>query len=230
MCKDEDHKKDCCCCIQGPQGVPGLQGEQGIQGVPGAQGVMGPQGVQGVQGLQGPAGVCNPEDCHGHGHDCHCCESWANIWAIPPQTLGAFGAATDSVLFQFQNEVTAADFDLSMMNVNGDVKFLKAGVYRIGYIAEAKVLPPLPSPTPSFAFGMWRNGLLVPGSVISGFTQAPDDDTLQVNGDIIIQISANDVLRLRNASSNSLSMTPNTVGLAFPGFIASLSIFCLKSL
>jgi len=77
MCKDDMSKKDCCCCNQGPQGVPGLQGAQGIQGVPGAQGSTGPQGVQGVMGLQGVPGVCQPGDCTGGGGAA--CERYANV-------------------------------------------------------------------------------------------------------------------------------------------------------
>jgi hypothetical protein len=227
MCK-EDCKNDCCCCIQGPQGVPGLQGEQGIQGVPGAQGIPGQQGVQGVQGLQGPPGICKPEDCQGG--DCKCCEAYANVWAQPPQILGPNGAANDAVLFQFQNAVSAPDFDLSMMSVDGSVKFLKAGAYRINYGAEAKVSQPIPVPVPSFSFGLWKNGVLVPGSTISGYTQAPGDDTLQVNGEVMIDIAANDIVKLRNASSNGIDMTPNTVGIAFPVTVATLNINCLKAL
>lgn len=230
MCKEEGHKKDCCCCIQGPQGVPGLQGEQGIQGVPGAQGIMGPQGVQGVQGLQGPPGICTPEQCQGHGEECKCCESYANVWAQPPQILGPNGAANDAVVFQFQNAVVAADFDLSQMSVDGSVKFLKSGAYSIAYGAEAKVSQPIPLPVPSFSFGLWKNNVLIPGSTISGYTQAPGDDTIQVNGQVIIDILANDVIKLRNASSNSVDMTPNTVGIAFPVTVATLNIHCLKSL
>lgn len=228
MCKEEGHMKDCCCCIQGPQGVPGLMGPQGPQGVPGVQGAMGSQGVQGVQGLQGPPGVCNPDDCTGGGGGSSACESYANIWAQPPQVLGAFGTATDTVLFQNQNAVIAADFDLSMIAINGDVKFLKAGVYSISYGAEAKVSQPIPLPVPSFSFGLWKNGVIVPGSTISGYTQAPGDDTIQVNGEVMINIAANDIVRLRNASSNGIDMTPNTVGIAFPVTVATLNIQCLK--
>ena len=227
MCKDESHKKDCCCCIQGPQGVPGLMGPQGIQGVPGAQGATGPQGIQGVQGLQGPPGVCTPEQCQGEG--CDCCESYANVWAQPPQILGPFGSANDSVLFQFQNAVVAADFDLSMMSVDGSIKFLKSGVYRIAYGAEAKVSQPIPLPVPSFSFGLWKNAVLVPGSTISGYTQAPGDDTIQVGGEVMIVVAANDIVKLRNASSNGVDMTPNTVGIAFPVTVATMNINCLKA-
>lgn len=228
MCKDDMYKKDCCCCIQGPQGVPGLQGEQGIQGVPGTQGIAGQTGAQGVQGLQGPAGICRPEDCHGG--DCKCCESYANVWAQPPQVLAAFGTGADAVLFQFQNSATVADFDISMMSLDGSIKFLKAGVYRINFGAEAKITQPVPNPVPSFSFGLWLNNVIVPGSTISGYTQAPSDDTTQVTGEVMINISAGDVLKLRNASSNSVDMTPNTLGIVFPVTVATLNINCLKSI
>lgn len=226
MCKEDmyDHKR---CCEQGPQGVPGLQGPQGLQGVPGAQGIPGQTGLQGPQGLQGPAG----KDCNGgDGRDCKCCESYANIWAQPPQILGPFGSATDSVLFQFINAVVAADFDLSMMSVDGSVKFLKAGVYRINFGAEAKVSQPIPLPVPSFSFGLWKNAVLIPGSTISGYTQAPGDDTIQITGEVMIQVAANDVIKLRNASSIGIDMTPNTVGIVFPVTVATLNINCLKLL
>lgn len=229
MCKEHmyDHEsKRCCGCKEGPQGVPGLQGMQGIQGSPGPQGPAGQTGAQGPQGLQGAPG----KDCDSSGRDCNCCESYANVWAQPPQILGPFGSANDSVLFQFQNAVVAADFDFSMMSVNGEVKFLKSGVYRIAYGAEAKVSQPIPLPVPSFSFGLWRNNVIIPGSTISGYTQAPGDDTIQVNGEVMISILAGDVLQLRNASSNGVDMTPNTVGIVFPVTVATLNIHCLKAL
>jgi hypothetical protein len=204
-----------------------LQGEQGIQGVPGAQGIPGPQGVQGVQGLQGPAG----KDCNGEHRDC-CCETWCNVYAAPPQTLQPFGNAGDTVLFQFQNAVTAADFDLSMMAINGEVRFLKAGIYYINWGAESRVQAPIPTPTPSFSFGLWldANPNPIPGSTLSGYTQAPNDDTLHISGEVTIQVNANQVLKLRNASSLIVEMNPNTIGIQFPVTVASLNIHCLKAL
>jgi len=226
MCKDERHEKDCCCCVQGPQGVSGLQGPQGLQGVPGAQGIPGQTGAQGPQGLQGPPGVC--EDCHDK--HCKCCESYANVYSSLAQFLGAFGAVNDTVQFQGANAVTALDFDLSMMNVNGDFKFLKSGVYIIRWGVEAKVQPPIPQPVPSFSFGLWLNGVVVPGSVISGYTQAPGDDTLPIAGEVIISVLAGDILRLRNASSEIINMNPNSIGVLFPVTVASLNVHCLKHL
>lgn len=223
MCDEMKNK----CCLQGPQGVPGLQGEQGIQGVPGAQGITGQTGVQGVQGLQGAAGVCSDEQCSGGGGKS--APSYANVWAQPPQILGSNGAANDAVLFQFQNAVVAADFDLSMMASDGSIKFLKSGAYEISYGAEAKVSQPIPVPVPSFSFGLWKNAVLVPGSTISGYTQAPGDDTIQVTGKVTIDIVANDVIKLRNASSNGIDMTPNTVGIAFPVTVAYVNTTRVKA-
>lgn len=227
MCKEEMYGRKCpCCCEQGPQGIPGLQGPQGIQGVPGAQGATGPQGVQGIQGMQGEPG----KDCDCSGlKDC-CCQSYANVWAQPPQILGPNGSPNDSVLFQFQNAVVAADFDFSMMSIDGSIKFLKSGIYSIAYGAEAKVSQPIPTPVPSFSFGLWKNNVLVPGSTISGYTQAPGDDTIQVTGEVMIQVTANDVVKLRNASSNGVDMTPNTVGIVFPVTVATLNIHCLQAI
>lgn len=43
--------------LQGPQGIPGVQGPAGPQGEPGPQGPAGPQGIQGETGLTGPQGL-----------------------------------------------------------------------------------------------------------------------------------------------------------------------------
>ncbi len=224
MCNDNMYKKECCCCIQGPQGVPGLMGPQGPQGVPGTQGAPGAQGIQGVQGLQGPAGICDCDE-----QRCQCCESYLNVYAIPPQLLTAFGGISDTVVFQGNNAIVAADFDITQMGVDGSIKFLKAGTYVINWGAEAKVAQPIPDPVPSFSLGLWLNNVLIPGSVISGYTQAPGDDTLHVTGEVIIDIPANAILKLRNASTNGISLTPDTVGVIFPVTIASLNIHCVKA-
>ncbi len=227
--KNWEHKK-CCDCKEGPQGVPGDQGPQGPQGVPGVQGAMGPQGVQGPRGLQGAPGKdCEPRPPCPPSEKC-CCNTWMNVFGSPPQTIAAFGTGADAVIFQGQNAVSTGDFDLSMMSVDGSVKFLKSGVYVINWGAEAKVQPPIPSPTPSFSFGLWLNNVVIPGSVISGYTQAPNDDTLHIDNEVIIKVNANDVLKLRNASAFILDMAPNTVGIQFPVVVATLNIHCLKDM
>ena len=231
MCKDEmygdnEHKR-CCGCKEGPQGVQGIQGLQGIQGVPGGQGPTGLQGPQGPQGLQGPAGKdCEPRP---PGEDC-CCSTWANVYATTPQVIDAYSAGNDFVLFDAQNSVTAADFDLTMMNVDGSIKFLKHGIYHIAWLLQARISPPVVSPVPSWSFGFWKNGILVPGSIYSGFTQAPGDDACHSSSELIIEIMAGDVLKLRNTSVSRVLLNPNVTGSVFPITIASVNIDCLKQI
>jgi hypothetical protein len=221
MCK-EDMNYKCCCCVQGPQGIPGLQGPQGVQGVPGAQGIPGQMGAQGPQGLQGPSG-----------QDCDCLEvslPYANVYASIAQIIQPYNVAqiADQVLFDKQNAVSLPDFDISQMNINGDIKFLKHGIYHLQWQLQARITPPIPTPVPSWSFGFWVNGVLVPGSIYSGFTQAPGDDACHSTGDVIIEIQMNDMLRLRNTSASQVALNPNVTGSAFPITIASINIECLK--
>lgn len=215
-----------CCCIQGPQGVPGLMGPQGPQGVPGVQGAMGSQGIQGVQGLQGPAG----KDC-----DCPDAfqEPYLNVFATAAQIIQPFNvpALADQVIFDAQNSNSGAlDFDLSQMNISGDIKFLKHGIYHLQWQLQARITSPVPNPVPSWSFGFWLNGILVPGSIYSGFTQAPGDDACHSTGDIIIEVKAGDMLRLRNTSVSQVALNPNVTGSVFPITIASINVEGLKSL
>lgn len=222
MCKDDMywHKK---CCEQGPQGVPGLQGAQGIQGVPGSQGIPGQTGAQGPQGTQGPAGIC---DCpEGSG-----CNSYANVFSNIAQLIKAYNVPGDTVLFNAQNSVHASDFDLSQMNVNGEIKFLKHAHYHIQWQLQARIATPVSDPVPSWSFGFWINGLLVPGSIYSGFTQAPGDDACHSTGDVIIEVKSGDLLKLRNTSISDVNLNPNVTGSVFPITIASITIECVEAL
>ncbi len=223
MCKEQHYEK---CCEQGPQGVPGMQGPQGIQGVPGPQGTMGLQGMQGPQGLQGPAG----KDCDCHEREDCCCEIYANVFATVPQIVRSYSDPQDMVLFDSMNSVSAGDFDLSQMNSLGEIKFLKHAIYHIQWQLQARIVPPVPEPVPSWSFGFWVNGILVPGSIYSGFTQAPGDDACHSTGDVIIEVKANDILKLRNTSVSNVALNPNVTGSVFPITIASVNIECMKAL
>ncbi len=228
MCKckenmDHDYNRKCCesCDCEGPIGPQGPRGPEGA---------MGPQGSQGPRGQMGPKGdpgVCSPEQCQGAGS---MCESYANVFASQPQLIDPYLGGVDYVKFDSQNAVAAADFDLSMMNNTGDIKFLRHAIYHIAWQLQARVSPPVPSPTPSWSFGFWLNGNLVPGSIYSGFTQAPGDDACHSTGDIIIEVQAGDVLKLRNTSVSRISLNPNITGSVFPITIASVNIECVKSL
>ena len=220
MCKEDKN----CCCEQGPQGVPGLQGPQGIQGVPGAQGATGQTGAQGPRGMQGEKGK-----------DCDCTGGalpYANIYASVAQIVQPYNVAAlaDAVLLDSQNAVSVGDFDLTQKNINGDVKFLKHGIYKLSWVLQARISIPVPVPVPSWSFGFWLNGVLVPGSIYSGFTQAPGDDACHSSAELIVEVKANDLLRLRNTSTSLVNLNPNVTGSAFPITIASINIDCLKLL
>lgn len=206
----------------GPQGVQGPAGADGLMGPPGQQGPQGLMGLQGLQGLQGiPGKDCMAQDA---------CESFANVFASVPLMIGAYSSATDTVLFDQQNAVSVGDFDLSQMAVTGDIKFLSHGIYHIQWQLQARVVPPIPNPVPSWSFGFWLNGMLVPGSIYSGYTQAPGDDAAHSTSDVIIEVKSGDVLRLRNTSVSAVNLNPTITGSVFPITIASISIECLKAM
>jgi hypothetical protein len=134
------------------------------------------------------------------------------------------------VKFDSQDSVSAGDFDLTQMNVTGDIKFLKHGIYHLAWQLQARIAPPIPQPVPSWSFGFWINGVLVPGSIYSGYTSSPNDDAAHSTGDVIIEVQAGDMLRLRNTCVSPVVLNPNINGSVFPITIASVNAECLKLL
>lgn len=206
---------------QGPSGSDGKNGANGSNGPQGPQGLTGPEGPQGIQGLPG-------KDCPEH-ENC-CCKAWCNVYSSLAQTIGAYSNVNDTVLFDKNNEVVLSAFDLSLASSTGDVKFLKHGRYHITWQLQARIVPPVPVPVPSWSFGFWLNAVLVPGSIYSGYTQAPGDDACHSTGDVIIEVKAGDLLRLRNTSITAVNLNPNITGSVFPITIASVNIVCLEEL
>lgn len=225
MCKDDmshEYDRKCpCCCEQGPVGPAGLQGEQGVQGVPGAQGIMGPAGPQGPRGLQGPKG--DP------GKDCDCSQAgskaYFNLYSHLDQHLSPFGGAADYCKLPSSNSVSA-DFDISQANVSGEVKFLKAGIYKIGYAVDGHLEAPFPSPVPSWGMGLYLNGVFVPGSAQAGFSQSPDDDSISLSCAVVIDVKAGDLLKLRSISSSPVML--ESVHSELPVPMASSCLFAVQ--
>lgn len=235
--------------VPGPQGIPGQNGAQGPQGLQGATGPTGPSGgppgpqgpvgatgpmgpigpsggPAGPAGPQGPVGPQGPAGPAGSGNN-----PYASVFATIAQTIQPYNApaVADQVLFDSQDAVSSGDWDLSQMNTTGDIKFLKHGIYHLTWQLQARIAT-LIQPVPSWSFGLWLNGVLVPGSIYSGFTSSPNDDAAHSTGDIIIEVKANDMLRLRNTSVNIVSLNPNISGSVFPITIASVNAECLKLL
>lgn len=212
---------NCCCteCIcppgpqgaTGPQGNSGLQGAQGLQGPAGTPGSIGPQGVTGPQGVAGPQGpCCNNNVSH----------SMANVYSLLDQAM--FSGA--SVLFENTNAIVLADYDTSMMNINGQITFLKSGIYSIGFTVIGQLTPPFPNPTPAWSFSLYLDGLPVSGGCFSSFTLFPDELTTTAAGTVVIPVNAGQVLTLRSSSTLPVSIMSSVPGSIIPVTSASLVI------
>ena len=210
---------------QGAQGVAGAQGPKGADGAPGAagpagaQGANGPMGPQGPQGLQGvPGKDCNP-DC--------CKKVYLNLYSIKDQSLGPNGSATDAVKLELTGQITLPDFDISLAATTGAVKFLKAGVYQLAWDACGQLAPPFPSPVPSWALGMYINGVLVPSSTTAGFSQSPDDDATSLAMVFNVKINVGDVMQIRSVATSPIflkAIHPELVAPTVSGSFSALLI------
>lgn len=170
------------------------------------------------------------EPCGGdHPHKCGC-ERYLNLYSAVSQSISPYEGSGDSIMLEAQNGLSSGDFDISAAATLGDITILKAGVYHLSWTVQARMTPPIPSPVPSFSFGFWLDGALVPGSVFSQFTQSPNDDATHVTGEVILAVKAGQKLRLRNTSVVPVSLDPNINGSVFPITVASVCIECLKGL
>jgi len=224
-CERECHPVICISAPTGPRGGTGPTGpfSVGPSGPTGQSGPSGPTGARGASGPTGPMGATGGNSSQIH----------ASVFASVPQNISSYNvpAVGDAVLFSSQDSVSGpGDFDLSQMNISGDVKFLKHGIYHLQWQLQGRVAPPVPQPVPSWSFGFWLNGILVPGSVYSGYTSSPNDDAAHSTGDVMLEVQAGDMLRLRNTSVSPVLLNPNIGGSVFPITIASINAECLVQL
>jgi hypothetical protein len=189
----------------GPQGPAGAIGPQG------AQGTQGPQGPEGVQGPQGPQGPCCPSIL-----------AFANVYNNSSQLTGAFGDATDVVLFDSNNAVSA-HFDLTSMSTTGEIRFLRSGIYSIEFTIEG-LLDNFAFPVPIWTFGLFLDNILIPGSIFGSFSLSPDIIMTHAGGEVIIQVNAGQVLTLRNTSIEAVNIVGSPLGSALPTTPASVNI------
>jgi hypothetical protein len=228
----------CCTGAQGPQGpagpqgpsgtpglpgTPGLAGTAGNPGAPGAPGTSGTPGTPGAAGTQGPQGVAGPE-----GPCCPGVVNYLNLYSNLDQTVAAFGSPGSSVLFELANEVTP-DFDITLAPTTGQVTFLRKGVYLMSFTVTG-LLAAFPFPTPIWSFGLFVNGTLVPGSVFSSFSLAPDIILTSAASSVVVQVNAGDVLTLQNTTVAAVNLISSAFGSAAPVNSTSLNVTLLQAL
>ncbi len=244
MCSDEN-KQNCCCCYgpQGPQGIMGLQGEQGLQGPAGNDGSQGPQGIQGVQGskgdqgsagAQGPQGVAGPQGPQGlqgvpgkdcEINECRCKSSWLSLYSLTNQTIPSLGSPFFDLI-----SADSGDYDISSTAVNGEVKILVHGIYAISWGVDGKLTPPYPEPVPAWAFGVYRNGVLLPGTAAASFSITPDDLVVHNSSSGIVELFANDVIKLVNGCSLPVNVISSLIGVVIPTSCVRLNVSLVKLL
>jgi len=200
---------------QGPQGSPGQMGAQGDPGAPGAVGPVGPMGPQGPQGPSGAGAL-----------------SYFNVYSASVQSLSPFGTGVGSVIkFDSINSVFGpSDYNLSAMTSLGQMVFLKHGVYELTWSAQGNLTPPIPIPLPSLGYGLFLNGVLIPGSSSSAFTNANDNLPADAGNSVIIEIPAGGIIDLRSISMSALSLQPILNGVSLPVVVASLNAIALQFL
>ena len=243
MCRE--HDKKCCDCVgpEGPMGVRGLQGEPGIQGPVGEQGLQGLQGIQGlkgdqgIQGLQGIQGVIGPEgpqglqgvpgmDCECH-HEMDCCEkAWLSMYSVVDQLIPSLGAAK----FEQTASISAADFDVTNANVNGEIKVLKHGLYNLNWGFDGLLAPPYPFPVPAWGLGVYLNGVLLPATTSGSCSITPDEIVTNASGSAIVELNVNDVVKLVSICSQPIQAVSNVFGLVNPIVSARINLTMIKKL
>jgi len=207
--------------LQGPVGTQGLQGPEGAQGQAGAIGAAGPQGADGAMGPAGPQGPAGPGVV----------PSFFSVYSSIAATVGAYGSATQTVLLDKISTVYAAsDYDLSSTAVDGKMVFKKHGIYLLNWTLQGAIAPPVPSPIQPWSFGFFLNGVLVPGSIYSGFTDNTNNDPTTANAEIAIEIFPGQVLTMQNTCVSNIALNPSVGGSVFPITVATVNAQLLLSL
>lgn len=169
---------------EGPAGPPGPEGPQGVAGPAGPPGPEGPQGVEGLQGPEGPEGPTGPQGDQGP------------VGPVGPE--GPSGVDVYAYIYNSGAQVVAIEADI-LFDSNGllagithapgtsSVLITETGVYEIDFSVSA-VEP-----------GQFT--LFVNGTSLAGSTFGSGAGTQQNTGSVIADLTAGDVITLRNHTS-----------------------------
>jgi len=210
---------------QGPEGPQGANGERGSEGPQGPHGRDGRQGPAGPQGSQGPQGIVGPK-----GAAC-CCEGitvFSNLYSMKEQLIGSAERSDSTVTFEHLN-ATSPLVDISSINSTGEIIINQNGIYVINYSVVGHLETFDPSSISPWSFGLFLDGVVIPGSISPAITETEDDFRTAAKS-VIIVVLKGQILTLKNASTKNVSLLSTVSGGAVPNDSASIEIFQLKKL
>ena len=189
---------------QGPTGPTGVSGSTGATGSTGAAGSTGTTGSTGAQGPTGPTGTAGPTGATG-----------------ATGATGTSGLATYAYIYNTDGESVALEGDIGF-DFNGPLNGFThpvgtatmqvgaTGVYRVEFLVSAV------GPN---QFALTRNGVAVPESIYGSGAGT------QTNaGQLILALTAGDLLTVRNHSSSAAEVMQINAGGSATNVNASLLI------
>lgn len=207
---------------QGPQGIPGDEGPAGVEGpmgpigpkgdcvsCPGEKGDKGDPGLPGAPGIPGPMGPVGPQGPMGPQLANEYAMLVSNLQQTLAQSPGA-NLAGGIVLYE-QVLISTLGIDVTNANLNGDVVINVAGVYSIS-MGVCGSLNPIQSPLPVWTTSLFKNGIIVPGSSLANMTLSPEDKADEIVVDLLVSLSAGDILSVANTSTAPIVITAPTLG------------------
>jgi hypothetical protein len=161
----------------GPQGATGATGLAGANGATGATGTPGINGAMGATGATGATGITGPTGATGGG-----VSGYGYFYNVFPQTV----AIESDLVFSNNGAATPS---LSHAPGTASIVVSSTGVYQVTFTVS--------SVEPN-QFALFVNGAQVPGA-----TYGSGGGTQQNTGQVILSLSAGDLITLRNHSSSS---------------------------
>jgi hypothetical protein len=197
-----------------------------LTGPTGSTGPTGPTGPTGSQGVS-ITGATGPTGATGSGSDIT--RPRAHLYTTVSQTLaGSTGANLPGTSVVFENTVPLSvnNIDISMANANGSIKFLQAGLYRTYHTTSSSILS-ISEPIPGIAFGLFLNGIYIPGSCFQTMSISPASSINFAGGVAEFTVAVNDILTVASCSTNVVLLNASTTGITAPSVTASLNILGL---
>jgi len=176
--------------LEGVQGVTGTAGPQGITGSQGPIGSAGSAGGQGVAGVSGPAGSTGPAGATGPTGSNGLFQC-AYIYNLSPETVALEAAVTFDTNGLLPSGITHEPGAAGITLVG-------SGIYQVTFSVSA---------TEPNQMALAVNGVTVPGTIYGSGA-----GTQQNTGLAIINVTAGEVLTLRNHSSAAAVGLASVIG------------------